>query len=56
MNDQSFHAKLWELYNAAGKTYTENGRGAYDAGRIDGIKQALELLAEMESASEASHE
>jgi hypothetical protein len=46
----SLHEKLWKLYNAAIETYEANGKGTWEAGRVDGLKQALELVIE------ASHE
>ena len=36
--------KLEELYQDNRRIYEENGRQDFDAGRIDGIKQALEIV------------
>ena len=36
--------KLEELYQDNRRIYEENGRTGYDAGRLDGIKQAIEIV------------
>ena len=38
--------KLQEAYDAAKENYVNNGRTDYDAGRLDGLRQALEIIAD----------
>lgn len=41
---KALREQLTEAYNDARRVYEANGRPAWDAGRIDGPKQAIEIL------------
>lgn len=42
--EKTLVSKLTDLYEDAIRIYKANGKGAYEAGIVEGIKRALELV------------